>query len=198
MEPGTTKSSNAASAVVGRFSREMSKSVGNLESRSSAKPKRINEATKNEKLHIYGIDIRKPDYEPKFNFFRESAEKTHFENEFFDQILIISSIEHFGFTVYSNKMLDENADFKAMNEIKRILKKAGTVLITVPYGKGNTKNYRKYDKDRLEKLLEGFEITEKKILKQSGWEWKEYPELKLEELGNSEFYPNFDYFIFIV
>ena len=61
-----------------------------------------NEVAKIKSLGVYGIDIRK-EKNPKFKFFVEDAAKTHFKDHFFDQITIISSIEHFGLDFYGNK-----------------------------------------------------------------------------------------------
>ncbi|HSB57696.1 MAG TPA: DUF268 domain-containing protein [Nitrosopumilaceae archaeon] len=130
------------------------------------------ELTKINSLNVFGIDIRQPEYTPQFTFFLEDCNKTHFDDGFFDQITVVSSIEHFGLDFYGNKILDEDSDFKSMKELRRILKNNGLIFLTLPYGKESKSWYRKYDEARLEKLLDGFEVLEIKILKQThiGWE----------------------------
>ncbi|MDE1725690.1 MAG: class I SAM-dependent methyltransferase, partial [Thaumarchaeota archaeon] len=130
------------------------------------------ELSKIKTLDVYGIDIRSPEFTPKFKFFIEDATATHFKDKFFDIITIISSIEHFGLDFYGNKKIDENADLKTMKELKRILKDNGIIFLTIPYGREWKSWYRRYDDIRLKILMKDFEILELKYLKQThiGWE----------------------------
>ena len=148
------------------------------------------EISKSSALQVYGIDIREPEYAPNFEFSKESAEKTHFDNDFFDQITIISSLEHFGINAYSNKIINKNADVEAMKEMRRILKSDGLILITLPYGIDSSNSFRKYDNSRIEKIMDGFKILEKKFLVQTKVGWKEVQEESAYEKGFSEYYPN--------
>ncbi|MEM3440105.1 MAG: class I SAM-dependent methyltransferase [Candidatus Bathyarchaeia archaeon] len=126
-------------------------------------------------LEVYGIDIRP--YEnginvrPKFKFFQEDALHTHFPNEFFDQILAISSIEHFGLKWYGNEKPDPEADKKAMKEMHRILKRNGSILVTVPFGVGEGRFYRVYNKRTLEDLFKGFRIEKCEFFVLKGHMW---------------------------
>ena len=133
-------------------------------------------------LEVYGIDIR-PYENAQFKFFQEDALHTHFSDDFFDQILAISSIEHFGLEWYGNRKLDSEADRKAMDEIKRILKPGGSALVTVPFGVGQGRFYRVYNERTLAGLLEGFRVekTEFFALKDNVW-LKSRP----EEAGKSD------------
>jgi len=111
----------------------------------------------------YGIDINE-DWIPKVEGFKASGEdirSTSFPNGFFDQILVVSTLEHVGMDWYYNEWLDiENGDFHTMREIKRILKRGGSVLVTVPYGNvfKTFRALRVYDDQRVEALLEGFSL----------------------------------------
>lgn len=147
-----------------------------------------NELFKIKTLEVYGIDIRNVDSSTLFYFSQESAVKTHFENNFFDQITIVSSIEHFGLQVYGNAQIDEKADTKAMKEIKRILKKDGTLYLTTPYGINNGSFYRKYNKETLKKLFDGYKILEIKYFYQSDVGWKETDEKHASTIGHAKFY----------
>ena len=58
-----------------------------------------------------------------------------FRDEIFDQIIFLSTIEHIGipFHNYNIKESDELGDIRAISEIRRVLKKGGTVIVTLPY-----------------------------------------------------------------
>ena len=94
-------------------------------------------------MEVFGVDIRNIK-NPSFTFFMEDITNTHFENNFFDQITIISTIEHIGLEGYKNTNINFNADLDAMSEIKRILKSTGTLYLTTPFGKNQTNWFRTY------------------------------------------------------
>jgi len=109
---------------------------------------------------VYGIDINEyPFYHPKLTFVKGSICKTNFEDNFFDAVIAVSTLEHIGLGWYGDSK--EDSDIKAVNEIKRILKPRGKFILTVPYGvKQTTKVFRVYDKQDIKKLTEGFEIID--------------------------------------
>jgi len=142
-------------------------------------------------LDVYGIDIREQDYKPNFKFFLVDASRTDFGDDFFDQIIAISSIEHFGLEAYDNQNIDENLDLKTMKELYRILKKGGNIFLTFPFGKGNKPTYRKYDEHRLKQLLNGFEIKESKFIRQTHVGWVETSMEDASKQGDSIYLPDF-------
>jgi len=144
-----------------------------------------NEVSKIKSLDVYGIDIRN-EQNPSYKFFVEDATKTHFEDHFFDQITIISSIEHFGLDFYGNKKINPTADLDSMKEIKRILKKDGTLFLTTPYGKNGTSWYRKYNKNSLKKLFDGFQIIKVKYFCQTKKGWIETEKDHAEIIGHAK------------
>lgn len=146
-----------------------------------------NELSKIKTLQVYGIDIRPILGKTSYNFFKEDAQHTHFDNDFFDQITIISSIEHFGLEVYGNKNIDTDADVKAMKEIRRILKKNGRLFLTTPFGKDSTSWYRKYNKNSLTKLFFGFKIIKEKYFYQTENGWKETDVNHASAIGNAKY-----------
>ncbi len=80
----------------------------------------------------------------------------------FDAILVVSTIEHIGLSAYGQLTLDDEGDLKAMKELYRILKPRG-IIITTPYI-GNcplrvSSFGRDYNRQRLQKLVEGFRIV---------------------------------------
>ncbi len=94
--------------------------------------------------------------------------KTDYSDNYFDIITCISTLEHIGVGGRYNSDEDENGDKKAMNEMHRILKTDGILLLTVPYGEKDVLPINKlYNKERTDKLFEQFNIVEKKYLKYS-------------------------------
>lgn len=88
------------------------------------------------KWQVIGIDIAT--VSEKFDFLsliRMDARLLGFRDEIFDQIICLSTIEHIGipFHNYNIKESDELGDIRAISEIRRVLKKGGTVIATLPY-----------------------------------------------------------------
>ncbi|HEU4758759.1 MAG TPA: class I SAM-dependent methyltransferase [Dehalococcoidia bacterium] len=111
---------------------------------------------------VYGVDIR--DFrlpQANFNFVRtDVARGTPFPDGFFDCAYAVSSIEHFGLAGrYGIREDDPQADFKAVNEVWRVLKPGSPFLLTIPYGTGGIVRpaERVYDRPRLARLLEGWQ-----------------------------------------
>jgi len=125
----------------------------------------------------YGIDINE-DWIPKVEGFKASDQdirRTSFPDGFFDQILLVSTLEHVGMDWYYNEWLDvQNGDLEAMREVKRILKRGGSVLVTVPYG--SFKAYqalRVYDDERIKMLLDGFRLKASDFFIREHGRWRE-------------------------
>jgi SAM-dependent methyltransferase len=93
------------------------------------------------------------------------ARMTGFRKEVFSQVICISTIEHIGIGINSGDD-DEDGDLKTVKEILRILKKGGSAIISVPYGKIKKLNYRVYDRHALSRLVavdnEEFSVAAKK------------------------------------
>lgn len=122
----------------------------------------------------YGLDTSPyPCKHPKLKFYQCDARKTPFPEEFFDAIVAISTIEHVGIGYYGDPVYPEG-DFIVMRELKRILKKGGQLLMTLPYCRKivQTNIERIYDEERIHKLIEGFHIRKKQYyvyLKPGRW-----------------------------
>lgn len=106
----------------------------------------------------YGIDIRDYPIKNKFNFDKGDICYTKFNKDFFDIITAVSVIEHIGIGGRWGIKGNGWDDLCAIQEIHRILKPYGMLLMTVPYGEKYKidKNHRIYDIDTLNFLLKEF------------------------------------------
>lgn len=110
---------------------------------------------------VYGIDTRQyPEKHPNLTFVRQDILRTPFPNEFFDTAIAVSTIEHIGLGVYGDPIHD-NADAMAVREIHRVLKPAGSFIVTIPFaGEYRLAKYRggyeRYcDANAIRELFEG-------------------------------------------
>jgi SAM-dependent methyltransferase len=111
--------------------------------------------------YITGIDIAKPAYNVHRYYERSiigSITNTDFSENSFDLIWCISALEHFGMdnSAYTNDFsIQKGMDIFAAEEMLRIVKTGGGVLITVPYGKyENHTSHINYDKHNWQRVLE--------------------------------------------
>jgi SAM-dependent methyltransferase len=125
---------------------------------------------------VHGIDIRSGwGYtHPNFHFVTGDIRESSYKNNDFDLISCISTIEHIGTTnYYGDTKLEDNADCKVVQELQRILKPSGILIITVPYRKvGEPRpGYKIYDKS-LMTMFDSMDIVDEVIYKQDkvkGW-----------------------------
>ena len=127
---------------------------------SSLLAKAIGELGKG-KWQVFRIDIAESNCDARMD-----ARMTGFRKEVFSQVICISTIEHIGIGISSGDDDDDDGDLKTVKEILRILKKGGSAIISVPYGKIKKLNYRVYDRHALSRLVavdnEEFSVAAKK------------------------------------
>jgi len=145
-----------------------------------------NELTKIKSLSVYGVDIRSTKEKPLFKFKQEDACQLSFNDDYFDLITIISSIEHFGMDVYGSKKRDD-ADKAAIMEIRRVLSPDGLLFLTIPFGKYSKSWSRVYNIKTLKALLEDFNILEEKYFEQTDFGWEETTKELAETNEGSKF-----------
>lgn len=108
----------------------------------------------------HGIDIR--NYFPlhKFFFKRGDICLAPYENETFDVITAVSSIEHIGLGGRYGAEEVLEGDLKALCEIHRILKKGKFFICTLPFGEDLRieKDHKIYNRKRLDFLFENWEM----------------------------------------
>lgn len=116
------------------------------------------------KLTVVGLDLRDyPFVNRNMVFVKRNVMDTKLHSDKFDVIIAVSTIEHLGLNVYSQLKLDNNGDVKGIEELRRILKPGGILILTTPYiGSHPIRVYlseRNYNRYTLEKLLKGFQIV---------------------------------------
>lgn len=93
------------------------------------------------------------------------AKELNLQDNYFDAIISTSSIEHFGLGRYGDD-LDLNADKKAFNQFKRVLKPGGLLIFTTTIKKGSPEicfNANKnYTQEIIDSFSEGF-VKEKEM-----------------------------------
>jgi ubiquinone/menaquinone biosynthesis C-methylase UbiE len=78
----------------------------------------------------------------------------------FDYVVMISAIEHIGFGSYGAPVF-EDGDFQAFGEAKRIVKKTGKIIVTVPFANKDhiVPGYERwYSISRIRRLFKGMHI----------------------------------------
>ncbi|RJP28854.1 MAG: class I SAM-dependent methyltransferase [Candidatus Omnitrophota bacterium] len=142
----------------------------------------------------YGLDIREYAITNKisfknFNFVKESVIKTSFQDNFFDAITAISTLEHIGISGRHGEKEDLQADKKALAEMVRILKNQGTIILTIPFGKAKIiRPYaRIYDSKLVEELIKPLKIVKDAyfMIDESG-DWAECSRQKAETFDATE------------
>lgn len=97
---------------------------------------------------------------PNLTFIQGDLLTTEVKGEF-DWILNISTVEHCGLAGrYGVTVSDADADLKAMWILKSLMKPQGKMLLTIPIGLDAVVGHwhRVYGRERLPKLLSGYEI----------------------------------------
>jgi len=138
----------------------------------------------------FAIDIRKYAIINRityknFNYCNESIIKTGFSDNYFDAITSISTVEHIGLSGRYGIAEDESGDRAALEEMKRILKTNGTIILTVPFGRAKTiKPFsRIYDGNRIRQLIGALKIEiEEYYMQDPNNDWYKCSKQEAEEI----------------
>jgi len=123
-------------------------------------------------LTVVGIDLRRNCKQPYFNFILGDAMRLPFKNGCFDQTISVSTTEHVGLKghgleqQFPHYKVFPNGDRLNLLEMKRVTKVAGSIIITLPYGKGEHYWLRIYNQNTLAKLLADFTIETQEYYKE--------------------------------
>jgi hypothetical protein len=139
---------------------------------------------------VHGIDTRPfPFQHPNFYFHRADIFSWSPE-QFFNIILLISTLEHFGLGGYGDIKVPE-ADKQAVVRISSWLSKGGQLLVTVPFGKaGVTKKHRIYDLDRLKYLFSNFKWRDQRYYRRTEGAWLRSSAEELRDVASPDLPPN--------
>lgn len=128
---------------------------------------------------VWSIDLKRGYHQhirhSNWTFVQGDIRQIDFPDAFFDIVTAVSSIEHIGI---EGGELNPNGDRDAVQEIKRILKPEGTLLISVPFGvKGiyslaADSQLRVYDLLSLTELLGGFKTEKMEFALADGVNWR--------------------------
>lgn len=113
---------------------------------------------------ITGIDCRNYPYAaPNFKFLKCDILQLPFEEDSFDAVTCISTIEHIGIGFYGDTKRETSSDAMVIKEVQRILRQGGTLVLTVPYGlRHQNEQQRVYDYGAITELLNEFNILTQK------------------------------------
>ena len=114
---------------------------------------------------VVGIDLAQDGCDVRMD-----ARNSAFRDGSFDQVICISTIEHVGRSCGIN---DEKGDTKVMREISRSLKKGGSVIVTIPFGRKVTTehSHRVYNRQTLGKLVYSFSVAKKEFYRYTSSKW---------------------------
>jgi SAM-dependent methyltransferase len=130
---------------------------------------------------VWGIDMRPFRLDlARFHSVMGDIRTTSFADGFFDVAYCVSTIEHVGLSGrYGVRVEDQDGDITAASEIRRIVRTGGRFILTIPYGSGGIVKppERIYDKARLDRLTQGWEIVHGRFhhLNEQGY-WHEVDE----------------------
>lgn len=115
-------------------------------------------------IKVTGLDYRQYPYiTPNFQFLRGDILKLPLNDSSFDAVTCISTLEHIGVGFYNDPKQSISADMAAVQEIKRVLRPKGFLVLSVPYGIRTVNNQQRiYDAVVLNQLLRGFNIGTQK------------------------------------
>jgi len=114
---------------------------------------------------VVAVDLESehyPFHPHRIEYVRGDVNALQFERHSFDQIINCSSVEHVGLAGRYGSGNEPDGDLRAMENLARILKPDGDMVLTIPVGVDavHTPLHRIYGEARLPRLLEHWKIRE--------------------------------------
>lgn len=110
-------------------------------------------------IEISTLNLNRTKVSSNVKFIQGDIRKTDLNENVFDAITCISTLEHIGVEGRYGVKRDEYGDLKAMKEMLRILKPGGRLYLTVPYGAKDVLPINKlYNKERVSELFKGYKV----------------------------------------
>jgi hypothetical protein len=102
------------------------------------------------------------------NLYSGKADLTslHFNSNSIESLSCMHTIEHIGLGRYGDS-LDPDGDFKAIKEIKRVIKPGGSLLFVTPVGRPKVmfNAHRVYDPNAIKSMFDGFTLKSFSLVK---------------------------------
>jgi SAM-dependent methyltransferase len=120
---------------------------------------------------VIGIDSRPYHMtDAPFRFVQSDIRRMPFSDGAFDIVTAVSTVEHIGLSGRYGSNEDPGGDRHAMEEIGRVTKSGGTILLTVPYGQPAVFRpwHRVYGAEQLTGLIEGLEVVKSSFFMPDG------------------------------
>jgi SAM-dependent methyltransferase len=126
---------------------------------------------------VHAVDILPyPLQHPNIQQVRCDAMRLPYDDETFSYVTAISSLEHFGLGGYGDPV-EEDAPFRARDEIRRVLKKGGKLIISLPVGresealKTKKSNYTVFVPSLLSRFVEDFKVIQQRFYQHVEHNW---------------------------
>jgi SAM-dependent methyltransferase len=129
-------------------------------------------------FRVVGIDLfQYKGVHPNFDFVRGSILSSPLESDLFDVIIGVSTVEHIGLYGFLYPATDNNGDMRAIDQMARMLRSNGSIVLTVPYGIPFTSaNYRVYNLARIKRVIGSLQIEDFQTFVFDNGRWKQRPE----------------------
>lgn len=112
---------------------------------------------------VVAVGLEPPEFKhDRFTFIHSDFNEVTLKRRF-DWILNISTVEHFGLVGrYGVTVADADADLRGMGKARKLLKRSGKMLLTIPVGQDAVMgwHHRVYGVERLPLLLKGYRTIE--------------------------------------
>lgn len=136
---------------------------------------------------VHGVDLRPyPLAHPNFTFHQVDllAADCPFPPSSFDIVTAVSCIEHFGLGAYGDSP-EQGGDLRFMAALRNLLRPGGTLILTVPYGRGGvTPKHRIYDATTLAHLVTGFTRAEERYFRRVDGAWRPATAAELADVAS--------------
>lgn len=119
---------------------------------------------------VTALDVRTYPFEhPNLAVAAVSVDAWQPPAEPYDAALCVSTVEHVGLGWYGDPKLGADGDRRSLEIVDGALRPGGLLVLTVPYGVAEQDELeRRYDGARLDALLDGWEVFERRIVECAG------------------------------
>ena len=112
-------------------------------------------------FRVVELDIRECPFKNKRTLFvKRNVMHTQLPDRVFDAIIMVSTVEHIGISVYGQLTLEDDGDLKTVDELHRMLKPDGILILTTPFVGSNLfktlPSERQYNRERLTFTIKNF------------------------------------------